>query len=73
MRQKMRVVAIFALIMLAAASAFAQKAAFKPADPAKGVSEAFDRLVEGIRQVDADKVMSVYENSDRILFFNNNG
>jgi ketosteroid isomerase-like protein len=39
----------------------------------KGVRDAFERLVEGIRQVDAEKVMSVYQNSDRILFFNNNG
>ncbi len=39
----------------------------------KGVRDAFDRLIEGIRQVDAEKVMSVYQNSDRILFFNNNG
>ncbi|MDQ2747878.1 MAG: nuclear transport factor 2 family protein [Acidobacteriota bacterium] len=39
----------------------------------KGVRDAFDRLTEGIRQVDAEKVMSVYQNSDKILFFNNNG
>lgn len=39
----------------------------------KGVRDAFDRLIEGIKQVDAEKVMSVYQNSDRILFFNNNG
>ncbi len=39
----------------------------------KGVRAAFDRLIEGIRQSDADKVMSVYQNSDNILFFNNNG
>lgn len=39
----------------------------------KGVRAAFDRLVEGIKQTDAEKVMSVYQNSDRILFFNNNG
>ncbi len=39
----------------------------------KGVRAAFDRLVEGIKQVDAEKVMSVYQNSDNILFFNNNG
>ena len=52
----------------------AQKSALgsKP-DPAKPVRDAFERLVEGIRQTDAEKVMSVYENSDRILFFNNNG
>ncbi|MDQ3322991.1 MAG: nuclear transport factor 2 family protein [Acidobacteriota bacterium] len=39
----------------------------------KGVRAAFDRLIEGIKQADADKVMSVYQNSDNILFFNNNG
>ena len=39
----------------------------------KGVRDAFDRLIEGIKQVDAAKVMSVYQNSDKILFFNNNG
>jgi ketosteroid isomerase-like protein len=39
----------------------------------KGVRDAFDRLVDGIKQVDAEKVMSVYQNTDRILFFNNNG
>ena len=42
-------------------------------DPTKGVRDAFDQLVEGIKQVDSDKVMSVYQKSDRILFFNNNG
>jgi len=39
----------------------------------KGVRAAFERLIEGIKQVDAEKVMSVYQNSDKILFFNNNG
>lgn len=39
----------------------------------KGVRDAFDRLIEGIKQVDVEKVMSVYQNSERILFFNNNG
>lgn len=65
---------LFALIAFASIS-HAQKAASaapKP-DPAKPVRDAFERLVEGIRQVDAAKVMSVYENSDRTLFFNNNG
>ena len=53
---------------------FAQKSAgaAKP-DPSKGVHDAFDRLTEGLRQADAEKVMSVYDNSDRTLFFNNNG
>lgn len=55
-----------------ASSAFGQKATTK-ADPSKSVREAFDVLIDGIKQVDAEKVMSVYEKSDRILFFNNNG
>lgn len=42
-------------------------------DAKKDVQAAFDRLTDGIRQADAKKVMSVYENSERILFFNNNG
>ena len=39
----------------------------------KEVKSAFDRLVEGINQVDADKVMSVYHNDPKTLFFNYNG
>jgi len=60
--------------MLLTNFALGQKAAggAKP-DPSKGVRDAFDRLVEGIKQVDATKLMSVYEKSDRTLFFNNNG
>ncbi|MBC7900008.1 MAG: nuclear transport factor 2 family protein [Saprospiraceae bacterium] len=61
------------IVTIFAASAFAQKAAAGKADPAAGVRAAFDRLVEGIKQVDPEKVMSLYENTDRILFFNNNG
>lgn len=37
------------------------------------VQAAFDRLVEGINQVDAEKVMSVYLNDPKTLFFNYNG
>lgn len=63
------------LVLITAFAAFGQKAAVASAkpDPAKGVREAFDRLVEGIKQVDADKVMAAYEKSDRLLIFNNNG
>lgn len=53
-------------------SAFGQKSTGK-ADPAKGVRAAFDRLIDGIKQVDADKVMGSYEKSNRLLIFNNNG
>ena len=62
------------LVLVCGVSVFAQKTggAAKP-DPAKGVRDAFQRLTEGIRQVDVTKLMSVYENSDRTLFFNNNG
>jgi ketosteroid isomerase-like protein len=35
--------------------------------------EVFDRLIDGIKTSDADKVMSAYEKSPRIQFFNNNG
>ncbi len=45
----------------------------KTAPGEKGVRDAFDRLIEGIKQADAEKVMSIYQNSDKILFFNNNG
>lgn len=65
----------FAFILFALSiSAFGQKAAVgKPADPSNGVRDAFDRLVDGIQQVDADKVMAAYDKSERLLIFNNNG
>ena len=66
----------FALILLVfAAVTFGQKhtAATAKVDPSKDVHDAFDRLVEGIKQVDADKVMSLYAKSNDLLVFNNNG
>lgn len=62
------------LLFIYAVSAYPQKsaAAAKP-DLSKPVREAFDRLLDGIRQVDANKVMDAYEKSPRTLFFNNNG
>ncbi len=62
-----------AILLLATFSAFGQKAAAGKTDPTAGVREAFDRLIDGVKQGDADKVMSVYEKSDRLLIFNNNG
>jgi len=65
---------IIGLVILAfSLTTFGQKAAAQKADPKKPVHDAFDRLVDGIKTADAAKVMSVYENSPRILFFNNNG
>src|SRR5689334_14410183 len=64
---------LFLFLFVCAMPSFAQKAAAAKADPTKDVKAAFDRLIEGIKQVDANKVMSVYDNSDRTLFFNNNG
>jgi len=70
-----KLILLTAFIMIAVSAGFGQKAASGSAktDPAKGVHDAFDRLVEGIRQVDAAKVMSAYDRSDKILIFNNNG
>jgi len=62
-----------AIILTLAFSAFGQKAAAGKPDPTKDVRDAFDRLIDGIKQVDVDKVMASYEKSDRILIFNNNG
>jgi len=66
---------ILTAILAIATVSQAQKAASAAAkpDPTKPVHNAFERLLEGIRQVDAAKVMSAYENSERTLFFNNNG
>jgi ketosteroid isomerase-like protein len=66
---------IIGLSMTLAGVSLAQKQAAAPAkvDPAKGVHEAFDRLVEGIKQTDADKVMSFYAMSNDLIVFNNNG
>ena len=72
---KITIKAIITLVLMASATAaFGQKAAASAkADPTAAVRATFDRLVEGIKQADAAKVMSVYENSPKILFFNNNG
>ena len=64
---------IFAAIVLFSSASLAQKAGPVKVDPAKPVRDVFDRLIDGIKQVDAAKVMSVYDNSERTLFFNNNG
>ena len=65
---------IISLFVLAGVS-FAQRreAASTKVDPAKGVHDAFDRFVEGIKQVDADKVVTSYAKSSDLLVFNNNG
>jgi ketosteroid isomerase-like protein len=66
---------IFAVVVISvfAIAAFGQKQTAAKIDPAKGVRDAFDRLIDGIKQVDVDKVMSSYEKSDKLLIFNNNG
>ncbi|CAN5206276.1 hypothetical protein BH20ACI2_BH20ACI2_20300 [soil metagenome] len=61
------------VILICMMSAFGQKKSVPTVDPAKGVRDAFERLMDGIRQVDGEKVMSSYEKSDRLLIFNNNG
>ena len=61
------------IIMVLAFSAFGQKGAVGKIDPTKGVHDAFDRLVEGIKEVDVNKVMGVYAKDSKLLIFNNNG
>ncbi len=70
----MKKIAILSFVILSlCVTAFAQKKSVAKSDPAKEVKAAFDRLVEGIKEANAEKVMGVYENSDRTLFFNYNG
>jgi ketosteroid isomerase-like protein len=64
---------IAAILFTLSFSTAAQKTAGAKADPSKGVHDAFDRLVDGIKQSDVDKVMSVYDKSNSLLIFNNNG
>ncbi len=64
---------IFGIVLISVTAGFGQKAGTAKADPAKPVRQVFDRLVDGIKQVDADKVMSTYDKSDRLSIFNNNG
>jgi len=64
---------ILSVVIMCAAVSIAQKQQTAKADPAKGVHDAFDRLVEGIKQIDAGKVMSLYAKSNDLLVFNNNG
>lgn len=61
------------VVTVAKTPATTTKTTFASTVGEKGVRAAFDRLIEGIKQTDAEKVMSVYQNSDNILFFNNNG
>ncbi|MGI8545209.1 MAG: YybH family protein [Aridibacter sp.] len=66
------------LILTFSLAGFAQKAGNAKNDALLKAQEtevkaAFDRLVEGINQADADKVMSVYYNDPKTLFFNYNG
>ncbi|HEX8115894.1 MAG TPA: nuclear transport factor 2 family protein [Pyrinomonadaceae bacterium] len=52
-----------------------RRAAPTPAEAAqaRGVREAFDSLVDGIRRADAEAVNKLYWNSTQLTLFNNNG
>lgn len=65
--------AIFFLTVLTVSSFGQKSAAAAKAEPSKSVKDAFERLLEGIRQLDLTKVMDGYEKGPRTLFFNNNG
>jgi ketosteroid isomerase-like protein len=60
-------------ILIFTFSVFGQKGKGAKVDTTKSVRTAFETLIEGIRKADVEKVMSVYENSPKVLFFNNNG
>ena len=65
----MKKIAVISFIILTLClAAFAQKKTVAKSDPAKEVKAAFDRLVEGIKEANVEKVMGVYENSDRTFF-----
>ncbi|PYS88605.1 MAG: hypothetical protein DMF62_09280 [Acidobacteria bacterium] len=64
---------LFCFAFSAAVSAQGAAVVKRNYDPSRPVRDAFDRLVEAIKQADAEKLLGVYENSDRTLFFNNNG
>jgi len=68
-----RSILVILTVALLTFSALGQKSAASKIDPSKDVKTAFERLIEGIKQVDADKVMNSYEKSDKLLIFNNNG
>ena len=64
------------ILLVIFATAFAvpaQKKSAASSDSSAAVRAAFDRLVDGIKQIDADKTMAAYDKSDRLLIFNNNG
>ncbi|MBK7704286.1 MAG: nuclear transport factor 2 family protein [Acidobacteria bacterium] len=61
------------IIVALTGSVFSQKKTTAKVDHSKEVRAVFDILIEGIKSADVEKVMSVYEKSDRTLFFNNNG
>lgn len=61
-------------VLFATSLALGQKSTgAKKDDPAAPVKAAFEKLMDGIREVNAAKVLDAYEKSDRILIFNNNG
>ena len=68
-----KLVTVGLLLLIITVTGFGQKSAGAKIDPSKAVHDSFDRLIEGIKQVDSDKVMAAYEKSDRLLIFNNNG
>ncbi len=68
-----RIFLFIAVFVLFGSLGMAQKAAAGKVDPTKDVRAAFDRLTDGIRQVDVEKSMSVYDKNGDILFFNQNG
>lgn len=69
-----RILILSTLFLFSTSLTFGQKSSgAKKADGSAPVKAAFEKLMDGIREVDAAKVLAAYEKSDRILIFNNNG
>ncbi len=73
-----KIIPTLLVILTLSIAAFAQSASTSKAIALAKAKEAevkaaFERLAEGIRERDADKVMSVYNNDPKTLFFNYNG
>jgi ketosteroid isomerase-like protein len=70
----MKKISLLTILLIASSiAALGQRSAGGKIDPTKSVHDAFDRLVDGITQVDVEKVMGVYDKGARLLIFNNNG
>lgn len=68
-----RIISAVGIFLATVVFAMGQDSKPVKAEPTAPIRSVFETLVEGIRKADAAKVMSVYNESQDTLFFNNNG